>query len=91
MESLSKRLPVYMLATGTTAALGWIVAGISDDNTVPYVDGVVRTLAWITLLAAGTLFIFGGALAGIGALRWKRSSPVLGARHQAPRTHHVRR
>ena len=46
-----------------------MVAGATDDNTAPYDDSVVSTVAWIAFLVGAGVFVVLCVVAGLMALR----------------------
>lgn len=51
------------------AVVGFLVAGLTDDDTAPYDDSVVSTVAWIAFLVGAGVFIVLCLAAGVLAMR----------------------
>jgi hypothetical protein len=70
MEALLRRLPVWIAVSAMVAVAGWIVAQTTDDNTAPFDDGVVATVAWAAFVIGGLMFVVLCVIAGVRA--WYR-------------------
>jgi hypothetical protein len=66
------RLPFWIAASFVVALVGFFVAGATDDNTAPYDDSAVSTVAWVVFLVGAGVFIVLCAVAVVIALRRDR-------------------
>ena len=63
------RLPIWIGASFVAAVVGFLVAGMTHDDTPPYDDSVVSTVAWNVFLVGAGVFVVLCLVAGVAAVR----------------------
>lgn len=66
------RLPFWIAVSFAVAVVGFLVAGMTDDDTSPYDDPVVAEVAWYAFLVGAGVFIVLCVAAGVLAIRRER-------------------
>jgi hypothetical protein len=69
------RLPFGIAVSFVVAVTGFLVAMLTDDNTAPYDDSIVSTIAWSAFLVAGGVFIVLCLAYGVVAMRRESLEP----------------
>ena len=71
-RGLYGRLPFWIAVSFVVAVVGFLVALLTDDETEPYDDSVVSTVAWNAFLVGAGVFVVLCVVAGVMGLRRQR-------------------
>jgi hypothetical protein len=68
-RDLFRRLPFWIVTSLLVSVLALVVVGFTEDETQPYDEGLVATIAWCAFVAAGLAFLLLCVVAGVQLMR----------------------